>query len=255
MTDVVPPPRNRLQVVPGMSTVERLDAVQVYIESLQYNYTGQSYVPLKRNRGMSHIYSAAKELIKVALPIQCVEAVFIGCYLSSNITDIDRIPLSFKSIFGRTIHRHIVLAIRHNGLWGCLGLSRRSNLMNKPFVFHSLENLIREFEKSYEQVYHRLLTVYLGLPMMKNFESDQPIKWRAMKIRIYNREALEISQRISYFCEHMHDMREIYCLEGSLPSIGKQSLETKTPLAKTQDFSCRLPSSGADPQEFESGCM
>ena len=38
----------------------------------------------------------------------------------------DRVPLSFKTKFAHgTVHRHIVLAVRYDGKWGALGISRR----------------------------------------------------------------------------------------------------------------------------------
>lgn len=48
-----------------------------------------------------------------------------------------------------TTHRHIVLAVRHEGKWGAMGLSRRSCLMKKPIEFESLTDLIRNFDDSY----------------------------------------------------------------------------------------------------------
>jgi len=38
------------------------------------------------------------------LPIQCVEAVFLGVYLTSTFKEVERIPVSFKSkLFTNTI--------------------------------------------------------------------------------------------------------------------------------------------------------
>ena len=38
------------------------------------------------------------------LPIQCVEAVFLGVYLTSTFKEVERIPVSFKSkLFTTTI--------------------------------------------------------------------------------------------------------------------------------------------------------
>jgi hypothetical protein len=51
------------------------------------------------------------------------------------------------------VHRHIVLAIKHEDKWAALGISRRSNLMSKPFEFNSLLELIREYETSYVRTY------------------------------------------------------------------------------------------------------
>lgn len=54
---------------------------------------------LKKSGGPAHIEFCAKELIRISLPIQCVEAVFIACHLTAEMTAIKRVPLSFKSVF------------------------------------------------------------------------------------------------------------------------------------------------------------
>lgn len=48
-----------------------------------------------------------------ALPIQCVEAVFLAIHFTHGLLDVDRIPVSFKSSVGGHMFRHIVLAVRH----------------------------------------------------------------------------------------------------------------------------------------------
>jgi Vasohibin len=59
------------------------------------------------------------------------------------------IELSDLSVTRGATHRHIVLAVRHEGKWGAMGLSRRSCLMKKPIEFDSLTDLIRNFDDSY----------------------------------------------------------------------------------------------------------
>lgn len=46
-------------------------------------------------------------------------------------------------------HRHIVLAVRHEGNWGAIGISRRENLMDKKIEFKTLADLLRDFKLSY----------------------------------------------------------------------------------------------------------
>lgn len=58
------------------STVpQKLQSIQNYIISFQYNYTSVSYVPLKKSRGTKHICKCAVEIINAGLPIQCVEVI------------------------------------------------------------------------------------------------------------------------------------------------------------------------------------
>ena len=199
---------------------QRIYAIQKFVESFEYNYTGKPFLVMKKSRGASHVNTCAKQIIRAALPIQCVEAVFVASYLSATLYDVDRVPLSFKSKFKDGVHRHIVLAIRQNGKWGSLGISRRSTLMNKPIKFDTLYQLVKEFESSYEEVYHRLLTVYIGLPMPHDKKnSDRPIKWRAAKIRIYKNDTADVEQKVTQFTGNMKILNEYYMKEGCLPEV------------------------------------
>merc|ERR1719230_942717 len=112
---------------------------------------------MRRDRGLKHVSLTAKDIIREALPIQCVEAVFLACYLTAEMKEIERFPLSFKSSAGGQVFRHIVLAIEHNGKWGALGISRRDTLMYKELKFSSLGALVRNYKESYEGVWHELL--------------------------------------------------------------------------------------------------
>jgi hypothetical protein len=181
-----PPIPQRPDLSESIPEPERIDAVQRYIESFDYNYTGKPFLEMKRNRGPAHIQSCSLQIISAALPIQCVEAVFLGCWLTAQMSSVDRIPLSFKSNFRLliyssilslfyylweyssfyrllrgNIHRHIVLAVRYAGHWGALGISRRENLMNKPLIFSSLSELVMDYKKSYVRLFD------IELPVVK----------------------------------------------------------------------------------------
>lgn len=69
------------------------------ILEFEYNYSGKPFLKLKKSGGPSHIDFCVKELIRISLPIQCVEAVFIACRLTAELETIERVPLSFKSVF------------------------------------------------------------------------------------------------------------------------------------------------------------
>lgn len=145
-----PPPSPQLPLLNQYESLEeKVRAVQSFIESFQYNYTGKPFFKMIKSKGTAHIYECANSIIDGSLPIQCVEAVFIGLLLTSELHSLVRVPLSFKSKHGNNIHRHIVLALHVNGKWGAIGISRRNVLMDKPFSFSSLDELIREFKNSY----------------------------------------------------------------------------------------------------------
>ena len=198
---------------------ERIKRVQEFIEAFEYNYTGRPFVPMKKSRGMAHICSVSKQLMQVALPIQCVEAVFLGVYLTAGMEQLERVPLSFKTKFlGGTVHQHIVLALNHRGSWGAVGISRRSGLMNKDMRFSSLSSLVEEYRRSYEACFHKLLTVYIGLPFSHNLLTDDAIKWRAAKVRVFNQERQHVAAIIDRFERSMLAMRQHFLETGSLPT-------------------------------------
>lgn len=80
-------------------------------------------------------------MIKESLPIKCLEAVILGIYLTNGVAGLERYPLGFRSVFGSNVHRHVVLVVSWNGLFGALGMSRRADLMYKPLQF-SVSNQI-----------------------------------------------------------------------------------------------------------------
>ncbi len=54
----------------------------------RYNYTGEEFFVKKKDRGFRHVTSTAKLIIREALPIQCVEAVFVGAYLTADMSEV-----------------------------------------------------------------------------------------------------------------------------------------------------------------------
>ena len=200
---VIPTPIPPSYLETTCSVPEYVGLVQAFIESLEYNYTGRPFFPIKRSLGTAHLHSVSNQLIREALPIQCVEAVFLGTHLTTGVTALERIPLSFKTKFLRgTVHRHIVLAVRYEGKWGAVGISRRPSLMNKDFVFDTLSDLVQNYVTSYEACYHKLLTLYIGLPLTHEL-GDQPIKWRASKIRVFGKDPAITRDKIEQFVDTM----------------------------------------------------
>ena len=98
----------------------------------------------------------AREITRQALPIKCVEAVFLATYLTQGLRELERVPVSFKSQVDGNTYKHIILAVKHNSKWGAVGLSRRRELYFKEMTFDSLGELFLEFKRSYERVFHTL---------------------------------------------------------------------------------------------------
>ena len=142
--------------------------------------------------------SQGRHIWDKALPIQCIEAVFVAVFLTQNTPgfpgsgvfpeDMLRVTLRFKSCLAnntKQTHRHIVLAVRTpQGKWGAVGISRRSNLQDKPMVHASLSELLLEFALSYREVGHALRKVYVGLPLPQGAADHAALQWRAAALRL-----------------------------------------------------------------------
>ncbi|KAG5179428.1 Vasohibin-domain-containing protein [Tribonema minus] len=157
---------------------DKLKQLQKYIEAFEYNHTGKCYYSTKKFRGFAHVANVAQDIMREALPIQCVEATFLGAYLTCDLRDVERYPLSFKSALEGHEHRHIVLAVTSGGKWGALGISRRDCLAYKELKYSSLGALVAEFAAAYTSCWHQLQAIYLGLPLPRNPSCNAPIRWK-----------------------------------------------------------------------------
>ena len=81
-------------------------------------------------------------MIKESLPIKCLEAVILGLYLTNGSAGLERYPLSFRSVFGSNVHRHVVLVVSWNGIFGALGMSRRNAATIISLVFAVVVELL-----------------------------------------------------------------------------------------------------------------
>eukprot|EP00050_Salpingoeca_kvevrii_P019234 m.83900 g.83900 ORF g.83900 m.83900 type:complete len:404 (-) comp8321_c0_seq1:143-1354(-) len=160
----------------------KLEAIQQYLSSLQYNHTGTQFFEIRKTRPLGRLMESAKDIIREGLPIKCLEATIVAIHLSMGLTDVQRFTISFKSSFQGHNYRHIVLGVHCNGKYGALGLSRRDTLMYKPIDFNSLSDLIAEYDSAYQQVWHRLERVRVSRPIPHDSHSVKPITWRAFVV-------------------------------------------------------------------------
>ncbi|CAG9464707.1 unnamed protein product [Pedinophyceae sp. YPF-701] len=172
-----PPKRETLEL---MDIHQRMETIQAFISSFQYNHTGNNYFDVRKNRPLTRIMDTARDICRDALPIKCVEGVFLALLLTSGLEDTDRYPVGFKSAVGGRVYRHIVLAVHHrpSGKFGALGLSRRESLMYKPPEFASLSDLMADFKRAYERWWHVVLKIRVGLPVDHNLYHAGPVCWR-----------------------------------------------------------------------------
>ena len=68
--------------------------------------------------------------------------------------------------------------------WGALGLSRKDTLGGKAPTYATFADLIREYKAKYEEVSHKLLKVYVGLPFSHDPFSVQPVRWRVCSVHL-----------------------------------------------------------------------
>ena len=170
-----------------MST--RLQRLQHFIEEFQYNHTGIRFINLKKTEGMYRVSRTAKQIIQDGLPIKCIEAVFLGAYLTLGIKSLLRIPIAFKSCAGGSnTFQHIVMAVAHgtsdSRKWGAIGLSRATTLMYKTLRYASLSELLLEYKTAYENEHHELVNIYVGLPFGRDEFSQLPIQWRVLRLHV-----------------------------------------------------------------------
>ncbi|EKX34645.1 hypothetical protein GUITHDRAFT_80379 [Guillardia theta CCMP2712] len=139
--------------------------IQKYIEGFEYNFTGENFFNVKgvrQNQSLFRVLEVAKRVIRECLPIKCVEAVYLGIYLTQTMSDIERLPVIFNSEIDGHKYGHIVLVIRYNCKLGAIGLSRRPDLMFKECEYNSLSEILLEYKRSYERWSHRLHKIKIG---------------------------------------------------------------------------------------------
>ncbi|XP_028677388.2 tubulinyl-Tyr carboxypeptidase 1 [Erpetoichthys calabaricus] len=189
---------------PSASTSDRLEAIQRFIRDLQYNHTGTQFFEIKKNRPLTALLDIAKEMIREALPIKCLEAVILGIYLTNSIPGLERFPLSFKTQFSGNYFRHIVLGVHSGGRFGALGISRREDLMYKPVTFRTLSDLVQEFDVAYHRYWHTLKKVKIGQYVSHDPHSVEQIEWKHSILDVDKLTQEELRKELE---RHMRDMR------------------------------------------------
>ncbi|KAH9494456.1 Tubulinyl-Tyr carboxypeptidase 2 [Bulinus truncatus] len=180
----VPIPQPPLSFSPAVSVSDRLKKIQEYMTELQYNHTGTQFFEIRKSRPISGLMDTAKEMIREALPIKCLEAVVLGIFLTNGTVGMERFTISFKTVFDGHQHRHVVLGISFGGNYGAIGMSRRDDLMYKPLEFKSLADLVFNFEKCYKKYCHTVKKIKVGLPVIHDPHSYEIINWKALTVNL-----------------------------------------------------------------------
>jgi tubulinyl-Tyr carboxypeptidase len=246
-----PPPFPILQDdVQSLPPAQRLERIQLYISAFKYNFEHGYHFDVRKRRPFNELMTTARNIMSEALPIKCIEAVFLALYLTCRYSDWARYPLGFKSMLaGRdsafrcvllapnlsvlardsfngmhsTPCRHIVLVVYDKRLqkWGALGLSRRANLMYKPLHFKTCSALLADYRLAYASWKHVLVKIRLGQPANHNIFSTAQVVWRHYNFKVDDR-------RWPHMC-------------SILDNLAKDAIENKRAIA----FRCRHTSSDA----------
>lgn len=115
----------------------------------------------------------------------------------------ERFPISFKTHFSGNYFHHVVLGIYCNGRYGSLGMSRRSDLMDKPLTYRTLSDLIFDFEDSYKKYLHSVKKVKIGLYVPHEPHSFQPIEWKQLVLNVSKMMRTEVRKELEKFARDM----------------------------------------------------
>lgn len=192
-----------LNFSPVVTVPERLERIQQYMSDLEYNHTGTQFFEIRKNRPVTGLMECAKEMIREALPIKCLEAVILGIFLTNGIVGVERFPISFKSVFMGNVYRHVVLGVYQGGRYGAVGMSRREDLMYKPLEFKSLSDLVFDFEKCYTRYWHELKRVKVGLPVSHDQHSYEVINWKALSLTMSRQTLKELTRQLEVHSRNM----------------------------------------------------
>lgn len=135
----------------------------------------------------------ARRIIDDSLPIKCLEAIVLGIYLINEIAypntggqvnTVEKFTIGFKSVSKGNVHRHVVLGVfcPETGLFGALGMSRRSSLAFKPLKYTSLAELLVDYINSYQSYMHKVKRIKIGSPLGYSNRSFESINWNGCTV-------------------------------------------------------------------------
>jgi len=206
---------------------QRLAAVQRVISSIEYNHKPGYFYNVTKDRPFCRIMDTAREVLREALPIKCIEAVFLGGLLTAGWSGVQRMPLGFKSKVNGEDYRHIVLVVHHTAehKWGALGISRRQELMYKDLVFDSLSDLVLDFKQSYEKWWHTLQKARIGLPFEHDASSTGSVCWRYCSVTPSRHQWAHCAKTLDAFADDYKMIWGKFKVLGYAP--GKPSMQEK----------------------------
>uniref|UniRef100_A0A8B9JUW6 Vasohibin 2 n=1 Tax=Astyanax mexicanus TaxID=7994 RepID=A0A8B9JUW6_ASTMX len=146
-------------------------------------------------------------------------------YLTNGLTSLERFPISFKTQFSGHHFHHVVLGVYCNGRYGTLGMSRRTDLMDKSLSFRTLSELVFEFEDSYRRYQHTIKKVKIGLYVPHNPHVFQPIEWKYLVLNPCRQGREDMRKELE---KHGRDMRMKILKSSSAQSPIKERARGKS---------------------------
>ncbi|XP_072503973.1 tubulinyl-Tyr carboxypeptidase 2 isoform X4 [Notamacropus eugenii] len=236
----------------SMSIPEWLHAIQNYMKTLQYNHTGTQFFEIRKMRPLSGLMETAKEMTRESLPIKCLEAVILGIYLTNGQPSIERFPISFKTQFSGNYFHHVVLGIYSNGRYGSLGMSRRSDLMDKPLTFRTLSDLIFDFEDSYKKYLHTVKKVKIGLYVPHEPHSFQPIEWKQLVLNVAKMMRSDLRKELEKYARDLR-MKILKPTNAHSPPLERSRGKSLSPRRRQSSPTRRL--GRRDKSQMEGPCL
>ena len=173
----------------------------------------------------------ARKIIEDSLPIKCLEAIVLGIYLINEISypnmsftnNLEKFTIGFKSVSNGNIHRHVVLGVydQSAGMYGALGMSRRSSLGSKQLKYKTLTHLLLDYIESYASFLHKVKRIKIGMPLAYSNRSFESIKWNGCTITP-NKDDLNDWQRLVE--KHSRSIRQAYVVKQNSSFLSLRSL-------------------------------
>ena len=88
--------------------------------------------------------------------------------------------------------------------------------MYKPLKFDSLGALLTNYKESYEECFHKLYYVYVGLPFGRDMYNQEEILWRALKLNVSSGWEAVVANA-DKFADDAVGLFDTYCTSGKLP--------------------------------------
>ena len=102
-----------------------------------------------------------------------------------------------------------MLAVRVEGKWGALGLSRKSTLEHKPLEFPSLSALVADYRVEYERLHHTIRRFSVGLPITLDDHSTDHAFWTCLLCPVWSEaDWLRAAQVVEAFVRDAERMLE-----------------------------------------------